>query len=88
MPDIKKIQKNKELAYRKKFLTDEKKPDEITRIILADLRIYCHATKSTFDSDIAIMARLEGRREVFNRIMSFLKIDYDDYFNLNEDYYD
>jgi hypothetical protein len=45
--------------------------------VLADLREFCFAGKSTFDRDPQVMARREGRREVFLRIKDFLNLDED-----------
>jgi hypothetical protein len=59
--------------------------NENAKTVLADLRVFCHATKSTFSDNPLEMARLEGRREVFNRIMNFLKINYSDYYNYEEE---
>lgn len=44
--------------------------------VLSDLRVFCYGTKSAFNSDPLEMARREGRREVFMRIMNQLKVDY------------
>jgi hypothetical protein len=81
-----KLQKQKETAYRAIFNKAGGELNEMSKIVLADLRLYCNATKTSFSSDIAEMARAEGKREVFNRIMSFLKVDYEEYFNLNEEF--
>ena len=45
--------------------------------VLADLRGFCRARlgETIFDSDPLIMARREGRREVFMRIVYFLNLD-------------
>lgn len=44
--------------------------------VLADLRGFCWADKPTiFDNDPLVMARREGRREVFVRIANFLNLD-------------
>lgn len=43
--------------------------------VLADLRDYCFAEKSTFDPDPHIMARREGRRDVWLRIVRYLNLD-------------
>lgn len=45
-------------------------------IVLADLRKFCHADKATiFSPDLAEMARREGRREVFVRLVHMLNLD-------------
>lgn len=43
--------------------------------VLADLRRFCKGTISTFDPDPRVHAMLEGRREVFWRIIGFLNVD-------------
>lgn len=44
--------------------------------VLSDLRDFCHASDATiFDSDPLVMARREGRREVFMRMQNFLNLD-------------
>jgi hypothetical protein len=53
--------------------------DQVTRQgehVLADLRRFCHADRPTiFDREPLVMARREGRREVFGRIINFLNLD-------------
>ena len=79
---LERFYRNKERAYRLTF------GSELAKDVLADLRVFCHATKPTFSTDALTMARLEGRRETFNRIMTFLKVDFDAIYNLEEDYLD
>lgn len=44
--------------------------------VLADLRNFCRADgRSTFSTDPLVMARLVGRREVFERIQNYLNLD-------------
>lgn len=66
--------KDLERAYRQTF------NGEIPKEVIADLRIFCHATKTTAGRNESI-ERLEGRREVFLRIMTFLKVDIEDVFD-------
>lgn len=73
------LYKRKKTAYRLTF------GSEVSKDVLADLRVFCNATKTNFSSDALEMARMEGRREVFNRIMSFMKVDYEDYYQYEED---
>jgi hypothetical protein len=42
---------------------------------LADLRDFCFAEKSTFHSDALVMARREGRRDVWLRIAAHLNLN-------------
>ena len=85
---IKKIYDKKQTAFRKTFGSDNGKD------VLADLRTFCFATKPTIGiesdgiSKAIEMARKEGRREVFDRIVTFLKLDYDAIYELDEDIYD
>jgi hypothetical protein len=80
------FEKNKEQAYRTTFTGDNEKTHESGKQVLGDLRAFCGATKSNYSSDALEMARMEGRREVFNRITNYLKIDYDDYYELEQDF--
>jgi len=43
--------------------------------VLADLRDYCRAQQGNFSKDALMMARYEGRREVFLRIAGLLELD-------------
>ncbi|MGN6122780.1 MAG: hypothetical protein ACTHOJ_07455 [Sphingomonas oligoaromativorans] len=45
--------------------------------VLSDLREFCFAQKSTFDPDTHLMARREGRRDVFLRVSRYLNLDED-----------
>ena len=57
--------------------------------VLADLRKFCRATLPTANVDsVNTTYLLEGRREVFLRIMSHLQLTEDDIYNLNEENYD
>lgn len=46
--------------------------------ILAELRRFCFATKTTFSTDALELARNEGRREVFLQIINAMKIDFEE----------
>lgn len=78
--------KQKRITYGKVF------ENELGKIVLADLRVFCHATKTTAAKDanqrldMYEVARLEGRREVFLQIMNTIKVDFDDYYNYEDDY--
>lgn len=43
--------------------------------VLADLRDFCFAQKTSFDPDPHIAARREGRRDVWLRIQRYLNLD-------------
>ncbi|QVM82941.1 hypothetical protein [Novosphingobium decolorationis] len=62
--------------YRWLFVEREGGVNGVGELVLADLRDFCHANEPTiFDTDPLIMARREGRREVFVRIQNFLNLD-------------
>lgn len=68
-------------AYRKTFNNPE------GRKVLADLRRFCRATMPTADVNNANATYLlEGRREVWLRIMSHLNLTDEDVIKLIEDY--
>ncbi|MEA3053553.1 MAG: hypothetical protein QOG72_2456 [Sphingomonadales bacterium] len=49
--------------------------DRDREIVLADLRDFAFANKSTFDADPMIAARRQGRREMWLRISQHLNLD-------------
>ncbi|MED5545632.1 MAG: hypothetical protein VYD90_10300 [Pseudomonadota bacterium] len=62
--------------YRWLFADGEGGVNRMGELVLADLRDFSHANEPTiFDTDPLIMARREGRREVFVRIQNFLNLD-------------
>lgn len=68
-------------AYKAAFDNPEGKK------VLADLRRFCRATLPTADvNNVNATFLLEGRREVFLRILSHLNLDEDDVYKLVEEY--
>lgn len=68
-------------AYKKTFAGPEGKK------VLADLRRFCRADVPTADvNNPNVTYLLEGRREVWLRINSFLNMTDDDVYNLVENY--
>lgn len=61
--------------YQGALLEDDGTPGRFAAAMLADLSTFCRANESTFDPDPRIHALLEGRREVYLRIINFLSID-------------
>lgn len=58
-------------------------PDSVfTRTVLLDLAKFCRAYQTTFHEDPRIHAMLEGRREVFLRILHHTKLDPDQFWKL------
>lgn len=62
---------HRQQAYHKVF--DEK--NIFTRTVLKDLARFCRGNRTCFDPDPRLHACLEGRREVFLRILKHLKMD-------------
>lgn len=68
-------------SYRRVFLDDRGDLSPDSKIVMADLKRFCNASKSSIrlDKDSKVdayaMAVAEGRREVWNRINSYLFID-------------
>lgn len=71
--------KDMQNAYRQTF------KGEVPKEVIADLRVFCHATK-TIAGRTESIERLEGRREVFLRIMTFLKVDIEEVYEYELDY--
>jgi hypothetical protein len=80
--------RNKEWAFRQIFGGDNGELNEAAKVALADLRYFCNGTKSNFNTDALEMARMEGRREVFMRIMNYLNYDFSKVYELDEDQVD
>lgn len=72
----------KRTAYQRVFAGDDGALHGDARVVLADLKRFCYADRSTMKispatgaSDPIAMAFAEGRREVFLRISQFINID-------------
>lgn len=48
--------------------------------VMEDLAVFCRANESTFSADPRVHALLEGRREVFLRIMDHIGLTPDEFF--------
>lgn len=62
-------------SFKALFFAAEDHLRRDAEIALADLRDYCFGQKSTFDADALVMARREGRRDVWLRITNYLNLD-------------
>lgn len=81
--------RSKEWAWRFLLLDDSGKDvNSHARVALSDLRSFCHGTKTTFSSDPLEMARLTGRKEVFERIMTYLNYETSKIYDLEEELID
>lgn len=70
----------RQAAYKKTFNNPEGKK------VLADLRRFCRATTPTADvNNVQATYLLEGRREVWCRLMAHLQLTDEDVYNLIED---
>ncbi|WP_287459198.1 hypothetical protein [Sphingomonas sp.] len=62
-------------AYRVIFTADGEMLRIAANHVLADLRDFSFARSSAFDRDPIIMARRQGRRDVWLRIANYLELD-------------
>ncbi len=62
--------RSRQLAYQRVFLGHGVDTD----IVLKDLAKFCRAHESTFHVDARVSALMEGRREVWTRIVHHLKL--------------
>jgi hypothetical protein len=62
-------------AYRAAFTGNDGALRIASQHVLADLREYSFARTSAFDPDPIIMARRQGRRDVWLRISNYLNLD-------------
>ena len=58
------------LAYLRTFNPD----DADNQAVLKDLAVFCRADESTFHPDARVAAQLDGRREVYLRIMQHVTL--------------
>lgn len=63
------------LAYRRVFAGKAQQGDADK--LSSDLAVFCSGYTSTYRDDPREHARMEGRREVFQRIMDFTRLDHD-----------
>lgn len=72
--DAKALLHSRKRAYETTF-----NPDSIdAKIVMRDLADFCRADKTTFHEDARLHALLEGRREVWLRIMKYLNLTPDE----------
>ncbi len=82
------IQKAKDYFRQKKLAyirvldpTPDSAHADSVEIVLRDLAKFCRANKTCFDPDPRKHAMLEGRREVWLRILEHLKLTPDEYWD-------
>lgn len=66
-------------AYTRVFVHGAPMGDDVD-VVMKDLAKFCRAYDSTFHVDSRVHAMLEGRREVFMRIMDYTRLDHDTLF--------
>jgi hypothetical protein len=79
MDTLKQIFTGRAVAYNQVFSKDNQFRDTV----LKDLARFCRAHKSTFHPDPRIHAMLEGRREVWLRIIENLELSSDEIYQLH-----
>jgi hypothetical protein len=70
------ILRQRKNAYMRIFQLGIGTPDDVETVML-DLASFCRAFESTFDVNADVSRQLDGRREVFLRIMDFTRLDHD-----------
>lgn len=70
--------KNLLLERKRNYLQTFEKESVPATAVLKDLERFCRAHESTFSPDPRVHALLEGRREVYLRIMDYLELELDD----------
>ncbi len=68
--EAKTVLSNRTLSYQRVFLQKDRDTDRV----LLDLAKFCRASTSTFHPDARLAAQLDGRREVWLRIIQHLKL--------------
>ncbi len=76
---FKDLLRNKQLAYWQVL----GQRSNAHKAVLVDLAKFCRAFESTFNKDERATLVLEGRREVWLRIQSFLKLSEDELYELH-----
>ncbi len=64
-------------AYKRVFTAPQ------ASIVLEDLASFCRASESTFHPDARMAAMLDGRREVFLRIINHLRLTPEEVFKIS-----
>ena len=70
--------KGRALAYQRVFVLDNRD----VQVVLKDLMKFCRVVESTFHPDARVAAQLDGRREVYLRILQHTRLSQDQLWTL------
>jgi hypothetical protein len=76
------IEQAKRFLFRRRYAYRATFNGPLAEEVLMDLAKFCRACESTFDADPRVHAALEGRREVWLRLVSHLNLSEDDLWKL------
>ena len=71
--------RGKMIAYQMVF----DKQNQYTNDVLKDLAKFCRFHTTTFHADARVAAQLDGRREVFLKIIEYLQLDFEELYRLH-----
>lgn len=77
MPDAQTVLKDRKTVYTLTFGSPEGKE------VLKDLAAFCRANESCFNPDSRVNTLLEGRREVWLRIMEYIQLSEEEIYRLH-----
>lgn len=76
------IEKTRALVFRRQTAYRKVFDGPWADVVLADLAEFCRATGSTFHPDSRLASNLDGRREVWLRIMNHLNVSQEQLYEL------
>jgi len=76
------VERLKDLLLRRKQAYTQTFASPVAKVVLSDLAYFCRAAESTFDPDPRVHALLEGRREVWLRIVQHLNLTNEQLFGI------
>lgn len=74
--EARRLLRRRQEAYTRVFAHGTPMDDDVA-VVMTDLAAFCRGYTPTFHPDPRVHALLEGRREVFLRIMDFTRLDND-----------
>lgn len=78
------LEKAKRFLFRRRFAYHQvfNKESEFAQMVLKDLGKFCRVDKTTFHDDARLHALIEGRREVYLRILQHIELSQDELWKL------